>query len=231
MLHPSTLRYFFPFLIGGPESKKPDGSSMYTVLPCKKKGSESDARSETAKAIKPKKADFKKKGARKKFLRNKGDRLKNHQNGQGNVNKEEGSGVQVGGTEMSQGNKDFQDGQHEGLNFDRNSQAIASKDCLSIAHASPGPDFNQNEQWISNTAGASNVQIPGNSGNVNVMVPKFNQNGQGISNMGAMQAAQIENSAVPVNVPHDAEAALLVGTSSMGVPAAQGIAVDNPQPF
>lgn len=224
---------------GGPESKKPDGSSMYTVLPCKKKGSESDARSETAKAIKPKKADFKKKVARKKFLRNKGDRLKNQQNGQGNANKEEGSGVQVGGTEMSQANKDFQDGQHEGLNFDRNSQAIASKDCLSIAHAgdlrTPGPDFNQNEQWISNTAGASNVQIPGNSGNVNVMVPKFNQNGEGISNMGAMQAAQIENSAVPVNDPHDAEAALLVGNSSMGVPAAQGIAVDNPftsrQPF
>lgn len=206
---------FWPFLIGGPESKKPDGGSVYTVLPCKKKGSESDARSETAKAVKPKKADFKKKGARRKFHRNKGERLKNDQNEQGNANKEEGSGVQVEGSERSQANKDFLDGQHEGLNFNRDSQAIASIECLSGAPVGDlgtlGLDFKQDEHRISNTIGASNVQIPVNPGNVDVMMSKFNQNGQGISNMGATQGAQIEYSAVPVNVPRDAEAGCFVG--------------------
>ncbi|XP_010244845.1 PREDICTED: uncharacterized protein LOC104588562 [Nelumbo nucifera] len=90
-----------------------NGNSQYTVVPCKKKGTELDAaKDEAAKALKPKKVRFKKKWPKKRFPRNKSDQKTEQA-------VENAAEVQVT-TIMSDINKDGQDLQHSGSTLNQN---------------------------------------------------------------------------------------------------------------
>lgn len=220
---------------GGTESNPDGGSSTLTVLPSKKKGRESNTRSEIAKTVKPKKAEFKKKWAKKRSLRNKENCLKDNLSELGNGNREEGSQILIGCSETSAANKDFQDGQHESSKLDSSSQGIASMEHLSGAQDgdSRTPDlgrseFIHNERGTSNTESATNFQTQNTdistntcSANANAMVPNFNWDGQGFCSRGNAQVVQLENSTAWVGVCQDAQSAFAVTNSSLGAAAVE----------
>ncbi|XP_058069365.1 double-stranded RNA-binding protein 8-like [Magnolia sinica] len=159
----------------------PDGRPPYTVVPCKKKGRESDTRSEATKPLKPKKGEFKKRWKRR-FHRNRGERSKMNQNEQGNVDKENGSGAPD--SLMSVANEDSHNAETQVL------------------------DFNQNGQGIWNGEGASDVQMKDleissvekskYTENGMIETAKFGQNGPGMGNGGDIGGTQIPDLAVSV---------------------------------
>lgn len=84
---------------------KPGGSGELTVLPCKKKGVESDAQKEKSeKSLKPKKADFKRKHSRRNFPKKKSD--------QANDNTESSSVGEAMNQDNPEANKDGHGSEH-----------------------------------------------------------------------------------------------------------------------
>ncbi|XP_077215125.1 uncharacterized protein LOC143849807 [Tasmannia lanceolata] len=178
----------------------PDGGPKLTVLPCKKRGRESETLSETAKTLKPKKANLKKKWTRRRFPRNKGDRLKISQNEQENANKEKPSGTQVGDSGMSEANmdsqeNDYKDNQKEQENDYKENPARVKVEESGISEANMdsqdghyvGSKFNPNEQ------GTANVDcIVNEEGTANVdYIPGINE--QGTANVDYIPGVNVED--------------------------------------
>ncbi|KAG9440209.1 hypothetical protein H6P81_020374 [Aristolochia fimbriata] len=126
----------------GKSGSKQEGGYAYTVLPCKKKGRDSETRSEATKPLKPRKAGLKKKWSKRRFHRIKGDRSKPIQSQQENANGEDSqagpenyletlkgvmtsqegqidrSFVDISNGQGSTNMQDFQDGQMKSMNKD-----------------------------------------------------------------------------------------------------------------
>ncbi|XP_043712539.1 double-stranded RNA-binding protein 1-like [Telopea speciosissima] len=198
---------------GGPEVR-PTDSSQYTVVPCKKKGTEStNAQQETTKALKPKKTGFKKKW--KKFGKNKGNETKLNQNEQATDIAESESAGKAEDTTMEMFGED-QGVQHMGSKLHQNAESgFQAKDSgMLVVQAnqnSQNPECGVSDPTnghteifgllpAQNTAG---VQV-GNSGplvadvigNSQVAEPmnlNFKQNRQGTSSLGILPAVQLED--------------------------------------
>ncbi|OVA01847.1 Ribonuclease III [Macleaya cordata] len=95
--------------ITGGSDANPSGNSQLTVVPCKKKGAESNTPpDQTKKPLKPKKANFKKKWSKKKFTRNNGDQVKNNPTAEVAGNTENAAEIQVQDSGMLEVNKNVQ---------------------------------------------------------------------------------------------------------------------------
>ncbi|EHA8591297.1 double-stranded RNA-binding protein 8 [Cocos nucifera] len=133
-----------------------NGASQYTVLPSKKKGKEQETNTEAVKQLKPKKTNFKKKWSKRRFARNKDDRMVQSTNDElGNVEINDASilpGNEVGMSEVS---KDSQ-GQVGGSIEYENQQGLNMPSMETDGHCQDkqgGLDFHRSGQ------GSSNVDV------------------------------------------------------------------------
>ncbi|KAF8406099.1 hypothetical protein HHK36_008179 [Tetracentron sinense] len=237
---------------GGPEGK-PSASSQFTVVPCKKKGTECVIiHEETAKALKPKKAPLKRKWPKKRFSKNKGDQTNFNQAEQATRNMENVSGAQLENTEMLEVNKDNQGAQHVGSVLDQNdasglqavdSGVMAMEANRNFQHTSQGiSNLNRNEGEISFMESAAEAQvggsgilvagINGNSPDGQPTALNFKQNNQRISGTGNLVGVEIKDSSATVmdvnKVSGDGSVASMVTYSSMGAPETPDFRDDQP---
>ncbi|XP_010914814.1 double-stranded RNA-binding protein 8 [Elaeis guineensis] len=130
-----------------------NGASQYTVLPSKKKGKEQETNTEAVKQLKPKKTNFKKKWSKRRFARNKDERMVQSTNDElGNVEINDASrlpGIEVGMSEVS---KDSQ-GQVGALVVYENQQGLNMPSMEADGHCQDkqeGLDFHRSGQGSSN---------------------------------------------------------------------------------
>lgn len=136
------------------------GASQYTVLPSKKKGKEQEANTEAVKQLKPKKTKFKKKWSKRRFARNKDERMVQSTNDElGNVEINDASKVSGNDVGMSEVSKDSQ-GQFGGSVVFENQQGSNLPSTETNGHCQDkqeGLDFHRSGQSSSNVDASTDV--------------------------------------------------------------------------
>lgn len=148
------------FSFAGQSETGTNGASQYTVLPNKKKGKEQEPNTETVKQLKPKKTNFKKKWSKRRFGRNKDERMVQSTNDElGNVEINDAPRVSGNDVGMSEVGTDSQ-GQAGGSVAYENQQGLNVPSMETDGHCQDkleGLEFHHNGQGSSNMGGSTIV--------------------------------------------------------------------------